>query len=92
MNLFLRHPQRNEFPAHSHHVLPMLGLKPGAHLPRDGMPPREIQGIVVWVEPVQEEDTGFGAPHRVRAKCPACGKEMSAGRLPQHAKVHREQA
>lgn len=90
MNLFLRHPERNEWPAHSSAVLPMLGLKPGRHLPPEGMPPREIQGITVWVKP--QEANRKSSLHRVYAKCPACGKEMSVGRLPQHASVHKPAA
>lgn len=62
----------------------LLGLLPGSHLPADGMAPRIIQGIKVWVEPNKEHFPNASYFHRVRAECPLCGKHLSAGRLHQH--------
>jgi hypothetical protein len=72
--------------AQSGEVLAMLGLKPGHHLPKEGMPVRKIQGIEVWVASSDVKKNRF--THRVMAKCPVCGKAMSAGRLHQHATIH----
>lgn len=73
-----------QFVAHSADINEMLGLGRKGKIPREGMPPREIQGITVWVEPFRP------GPFRLRArcKCPTCAKEMPVGRLAQHAKVH----
>ena len=84
-------------PAHSMHVLPMLGIPAGGHLPKEGMPPREVQGVTVWVEPAKPTVMGvrWGRPHivkssthRIMCKCSGCGKTVSLGRLAQHAKTH----
>jgi hypothetical protein len=71
----------------------MLGLKPTQHLPVEGMPPRLIQGIRIWVEPQKEPGAKVSrrnkrSTHRVMAECPICLKVMSAGRLHQHAEIH----
>lgn len=97
MNLFIRDRHHPQYPAHSSQVMRHLGLDPKGKLPEDGMPPRKIDGIRVWVEPLlpkderRARDRKFMAtrPHRVMAECPLCYKAMSAGRLPQHAKVHQ---
>lgn len=93
MNLYLKHPEYPNLNAHSHHVLRLLGIK-GSHLPAEGMPPRMIQGITVWVEAqidrnLVREFRLSRAVHRVKARCPECGKIMSVGRLCQHSKVHK---
>lgn len=80
---------------HSREVLPLLGIKPG-HLPAEGMAARVIQGITVWVTPMQPAKL-LGMPgmpwtqrmvksstHRVMGRCPACGWEGSVGRMHQH--------
>ena len=84
--------------ANSNEVLPLLGLKAGGHLPVEGMPPRKIQGITVWVEPAPTPDLTMArdytlrrvksSKHRVMAECPVCRKHMSLGRLQQHSKIH----
>lgn len=80
-------------PVHSEAMLQLLGVK---KLPVGGMPPREIQGIRVWVTPsVPKFRKGWNgreyvemrvksSAHRVRCACPDCGAEVSAGRLFQH--------
>jgi hypothetical protein len=100
---YLTVPSRPDWHAHHSDVREMLGLSPKAKLPKNGLPAREVQGITVWVEPaapaVYAYKPGFYVPrkvksstHRVRALCPQCGQEVSAGRLHQHAKMHEAEA
>ena len=71
-------------------VLETLGVV-GGHLPPNGMAPRYIQGVRVWVAPVRV-NLGLnwrGRPrkssqHRVMCECPGCGRVLSLGRLAQH--------
>jgi hypothetical protein len=94
MKVFIPHPDVPQWNAHSIHVMRMLGLRPGGHLPAEGMPVRVIQGIKVWVTPYVartyvEPWSGMArrvksSKHRVMAECPHCGKHLSAGRLHQH--------
>ena len=70
-------------------MMETLGLKPGGHLPKEGMPEREIQGIRVYVKPANEPIIGKyythrNTKHRVIAICPGCNRHLSAGRLHQH--------
>jgi|WetSurMetagenome_2_1015567.scaffolds.fasta_scaffold611830_1 hypothetical protein len=80
--------KRSDYPnwnAHSSQVMEMLGLNRKGKLPDDGMPPRVIQGITVWVNPrIIRSDGRKSSTHRVMAACPNCGRTMSAGRLHQH--------
>jgi hypothetical protein len=71
---------------HSHEMMEALGLKPGAHLPKEGMPERLIQGIRVYVKPSGEKTSARSnsSKHRVIAICPGCNRHISAGRLHQH--------
>lgn len=72
----------------------LLGLGPKDKLPFNGMLPRKIQGVTVWVEPaapkmVRNKLTNEmvrvkSSKHRVMAECPRCKRGMSAGRLHQH--------
>jgi hypothetical protein len=68
-------------------VLDSLGLK---EVPAAGILSTFIQGIMVWAEPLRGEKPAYGKrhTHRMMAQCPACNKQMSLGRLHQHAKVH----
>jgi hypothetical protein len=86
MNLYLQNERG--WPMHSHHVRRLLGVD---RLPENGMLRRELQGIIVWVEPLRGERPASGKrhTHRVLAECPVCSMVMSVGRLPQHAKVHQ---
>jgi hypothetical protein len=81
---FLRNPEFPRYNAQSAQVREMLGLPPKAKLPREGMDPRLVQGILVWVEPIRPQCYGGRKVHRVLARCPECGKVLSAGRLHQH--------
>lgn len=76
-----------ERPASSHEVNVMLGLREKEKLPREGMPPRELQGIRVWVTPLPGRPKGSRwkrSTHRVLAECPDCRQVVSVGRLAQH--------
>lgn len=89
MNLYIKAAGR-EWNAHTSEIFRLLGLT-GSHLPKEGMPPRLIQGIKVWVNPIKwPHPLRKSSTHRVMAECPVCGKTMSAGRLHQHAKVHQQ--
>lgn len=84
MPLTIRNPEWPEYHAHSNQVRALLGLRPRQKLPAEGMPPRLIQGILVWVTPLGPNPTRFKrSTHRVLARC-NCGKVLSAGRLHQH--------
>lgn len=58
-----------------------LGLNPNAHLPKDGLEPRYINHILIWVAP---KHLSKRIAHRVMCRCPICGTTLSAGRLHQH--------
>jgi len=69
---------------HSHKMMPLLGLKPGGHLPVEGMGTRDINGVMVYVLAKFRS----GRHHRIIAICPACKKHVPFGRMGQHVKVH----
>lgn len=77
-----RWPERKQN-AQSHGVKILLGLDPDAKLPAEGMAPRLIQGVQIYVRPLDPK-TSRRRVHRVRAICPDCGADISAGRLHQH--------
>ncbi len=64
-------------PMHSGEMMEALGLRAGAHLPREGLPPRLIQGVRVWVAPFQDmgplDQRHHSSTHRVMCECPDCG-------------------
>lgn len=85
--MFIVNPEFPTHRAHSDTVRMLLGLREKEKLPREGMPPRLIQGIEVWVTPLPEREKGARwkrSTHRVLAKCPTCGRVLSVGRLHQH--------
>lgn len=69
--------------AHSNDMKRFFGLDPKKKWPANGMAAITIQGVPVFVISLAQakERKVF---HRVRANCPACNMEMSAGRLHQH--------
>jgi len=78
-------PDHPNWPLWSHGLNEALGIK--GKLPPEGLlPPKEVQGIMVYVNPLVGEKPAHGKrhTHRVMAICPDCGKHMSAGRLHQH--------
>lgn len=88
---FLHSPRWTTLNAHSDDVKAMLGLP--KKLPKEGVPPRIVQGIKVWVEPAAaavyvmrwgQRKLLKRSTHRVMAECPLCGAHLSAGRLHQH--------
>lgn len=79
-------------PMHCSEMLETLGVTSG-RLPLEGMTPRMVQGVNVWVLPFMPKfRKGYdGNPvrvksstHRVMCSCPGCGTAMSVGRLHQH--------
>jgi len=86
MNTFVRNPRNRTWNAHSHHIKVMFGLRPEAHWPTQGMGPRVLDGIKVWVEPLSGPipTSGRRNQHRVMAQCPHCAKVLSLGRMHQH--------
>lgn len=60
-----------------------FGLEPQAKWPDQGLPPRNVQGIAVFVLS-KEQAKARGLFHRARAVCPNCHETLSAGRLRQH--------
>lgn len=79
----IRKPGRDDWNAQSGDMHELLGLGRTADLPAEGMPEREIQGVRVYVKPL-DPATSHHRPHRVYVICPMCEKHMSAGRLHQH--------
>lgn len=78
------HPDYPSRPVHAHTMAQLLGVT--GNYPAVGLPPREVQGIRVWVNPLPPRGPGERkrSTHRVRCLCPGCGRELSAGRLFQH--------
>lgn len=65
-------------------ILLALGLNPNAHLPANGVAPRFIDGVKVWIDPLELFSGHRRCRHRVMCACPHCGRHMSAARLFQH--------
>jgi hypothetical protein len=80
----------------SHELLPVLGFKPGCHLPPEGFGPMEVQGVTFICEPATPARMGkYGrlissSKHRIFYLC-SCRKWIPAGRAGQHfkGKSHR---
>jgi hypothetical protein len=79
--------------ASSHTLKMMFGLGRTAQLPPEGMAPRTIQGIDVYVKPLPPKTGRFrNFSIRVTAVCPLCGRHVAASRLPQHTSAHEPAA
>ena len=81
----------HSWPAHARQVYRMLGLRETAHLPREGMSPRLVDGIMVQVLPSMgpmPRRYWKRSTHRVIGQCPMCGRWLSVARLRQHAVSH----
>jgi hypothetical protein len=85
MKLFLT--DQHGWTAHDRTVKVLMGLGEKDKWPKEGLPPREVQGIRVWVKPIGNS-TAFYL--RAMCECPICHKKMPIGRLKQHSKVHTE--
>ena len=86
---FVRDPRRPQYNAHTSEMRKLIGRSP-ERLGPESSGPHNVQGIEVRVRGADERGPKeHKRSHRVMAKCPDCGREMSAGRLHQHAKVHR---
>lgn len=90
---------RNQYGWHQSvdHMKVHFGLGAHAPWPAAGMSARVVDGVRLWVEPLQsKEERQFlwnghrchRNPHRLMAECPVCGKVTSYGRLHQHLRVH----
>jgi hypothetical protein len=69
----------------------LFGLDPKKHLP-NGLAPRMVNGIKMWIEPKTVYMYDHPRPPmklRALCECPICFKVVSIGRLGQHAKIHR---
>jgi hypothetical protein len=76
----------------SNELRQLLGLPDKAKLPAEGLPARTVQGITIFVRPAPpSRGIRGGGKHRVRAICPECSKDVSAGRLQQHMTVHKDE-
>ena len=62
------------------HVKGLLGLSPTAHFPAEGLAPRDVQGVQIYVTAARNDGR---RKHRVFAICP-CGRHVPAGRMSQH--------
>ena len=67
----------------SHHVKQLLGIKGKLPVDASGYGPWNIQGWQVYILGLAEARKA-GLFHRVRAICPDCGADISAGRTHQH--------
>jgi hypothetical protein len=75
----------------SHELLPVLGFKPGSHLPREGFGPMEVQGVTFVCEPANPSfvntygGTVSSSKTRLFYLC-SCRKWIPCGRAGQHLK------
>jgi endogenous inhibitor of DNA gyrase (YacG/DUF329 family) len=92
MNLYVRDPMHHGWKASSVQLLKMMGFADG-RAPSLGASPMMVQDIMVWVVPLDFDRNYLyrhRKEHRLMAKCPKCGKVVSAGRLQQHSQIHRK--
>lgn len=76
-------------------LYPLLGFGAGQHLPREGFAPREIQGVLIKLDPapapIVRYDWRSGqlkprnqSRHRIRQQCDVCQEWVPFGRVTQH--------
>lgn len=68
-----------------HELYPMLGLKVGQHLPDEGFR-KEVDGKMVYCDPVQKIAGRNSSKHRIKIGCDKCGVLIPFGRMGQHMK------
>lgn len=64
-----------------------LGLNPKRHLPDEGLGPRMVANVLVWVDPKIQGKAQDAK--RVWCRCPHCNRVLTAGKFHQHRKIHR---
>lgn len=65
-----------------------LGIFPNQKLPPGGTFAAIVDGWIVYVRPIGKKTRWRRMEHRVRAICPQCDLNISAGRIAQHVKSH----
>jgi hypothetical protein len=83
----LPHPYHNKWQINHTNLYPLLGINAGGHLPKEGFPPREINGVMFKCDPAPKTE-GKSSKHRVRYLC-SCGKWIPFGRAIQHESSHK---
>lgn len=84
----------------SYELMPLLGFKPGAHLPDGGFNPRDVQGVMIKCEPAKAPRYNSSGrrvrvgKHRLKYLCVDCDKWIPTGRAGQHRKgsKHKDNA
>lgn len=66
----------------SHELMPVLGFKPGQHLPKEGFEQKMVNGVWFQCDPA----TGASSKHRIHYLCDACLEWIPYGRAGQHNK------
>jgi hypothetical protein len=87
MKTMIRSERYPQYTAHSDEIHRLLGVK---RLPDEGMPERLIQGIRVYVKPIERVKGRKSSKHRVMAIC-RCNQHLSVGRLHQHKCFHDQE-
>jgi hypothetical protein len=75
-----------------------LGLNPNKHLPAEGVPPTDVDGVIVYVlavdHPRRERRRNYRGRSwtnmkgkRTYAICPDCQRHIEAGHLHQHVRA-----
>ena len=89
-------PGRYTSNAQSEDVKRLFGLEPKQKWPRFGLKIIVVDGWKLWVDPIgfkyQIRKHSSFKQHRAMAQCPACGKNISIGRISQHIRVHKGEA
>jgi hypothetical protein len=90
----IKHDLYDGQPASWASIYRQLGLDPIKHLPVEGLPPRTVQGIKVWITPTPTDRANpdrnarrmvwKSSTHRVIGECPKCKRCMGVSRLIQH--------
>ena len=66
------------------HLYPLLGFKPGSHIPQDYSGWRVIEGTIVVIHTREHADRLGNHLHRIYAQCAECHHFFPFGRLAQH--------
>jgi hypothetical protein len=74
----------------AYELYPLLGLKPGQHLPDEGFR-KEVQGKMVYCDPVVKVAGRNSSKHRIKVGCDLCGHLIPFGRMGQHVKKRDHQ-